>query len=226
MDQLLTTLGSIPPLAVYGFVLVWLAAESAGVPVPNEVVLLLAGSVAARHDVFYAAATIGAAVLGSVLGANLGYAIGRRGGRAAVLRLGRLVRLDEKRLDSIEVRFEDAGFIAIFLARITPLVRTLVSLAAGVLRMPRRTFEVATLAGSLLWCTVIVTVGYLLGANYTAALTLIGAYTIPAVLALVALVAGYILVHRILSRAATGHPSKAQVREVRAREREVREREV
>jgi len=196
MAQLLNTLTHIPPLAVYLFVALWLATESAGIPLPNEVVLLLAGSLAAQrgHPISPILLVI-IATAGSLVGASVAYMIGLRGGRAAVLRLGRRVRLDERRLDGVEAWFARSGTVAIFLARITPFVRTVASYPPGMLRFPRRTFLLATLAGSLIWCTVMVTLGDELGANYVVALRLITRFTVPAIVALVGLGAAYFWLH-------------------------------
>ncbi|MBF6591564.1 MAG: DedA family protein [Ktedonobacterales bacterium] len=217
MDQLLASLTQIPPLAVYGFVLVWLAAESAGVPLPNEVVLLLAGSLAAKGEVS-APVLVVVATLASLLGASIAYTIGLRGGRAAVMRFGRYIRLDEQRLDAIEVWFARAGVFAILIARITPFVRTVASYPAGMLRMPRRTFVLATLAGSLVWCTVMVTLGDLLGNNYTAALKLIEKYTVPAVAVVAVLIVAYLWLHNRLKHAQPRGLTEAGVRAIHERE--------
>lgn len=206
LHSVVMTLGQIPPLAVYGFVLLWLAAESCGVPLPNELVLLLAGSIAAQGKLSVPLLIV-SATLGSLLGASAAYAIGLRGGRLAVLRFGRYIRLDEARLDSVEAWFARTGAVAIGIARITPFVRTVASFPAGMLRMPRRSFLAATALGSLIWCTVLVVVGDLLGANYQIALTLIERYTIPAIIVLVALIGGYFWLHRRLSHVGAPQPA-------------------
>ena len=183
------------------FAFLWLAAESCGLPLPNELVLLLLGSLIEQRGApgeLVALALI--ATGGSLLGATAAYFIGARGGRAAVLRVGRYLRLDERRLDSVERWFNTSGGFAIGVARITPFVRTVSSFPAGVLRLPLRTFLIATAIGSLLWCVTLVTVGYLLGADYMIAVNLIERYTIPAVIVLVALIAGYIWLHQRLAR--------------------------
>ena len=224
MNQLLQGLGTIPAVVVYLFVLLWLGAESTGVPLPNEIVLLLAGSLAAQGRGLSPVLLIVVGTAGSLAGASSAYAIGRRGGRTAVLRFGRFLRLDERRLDAVEAWFAHTGAFAIFIARITPFVRTVASFPAGMLRLNRRTFLLATLAGSLLWCTVMVELGNALGANYRIALNLITQYTLPAIVVLAALVAGYFWLHGKLARA-TGRPVDAKEAEVlRERERE-RERE-
>lgn len=214
MQSFIAGLGHVPASLVDLFVFVWLAAESCGVPLPNELILLLAGSLAAQHsDPVGLVALAIIATVGSLLGASVAYYIGARGGRAAILRYGRIVRLDERRLDMVEQWFARSGAFAIGVARITPFVRTVSSFPAGVLRMPLRVFYSATVIGSLLWCVTLVSVGYLLGANYMLAVTFIQRYTLPAIIVLVALVAGYLWLHQRLSHLgeanAKGEPGKA-----------------
>lgn len=204
IQQFISGLSNIPPLAIYAFVVVWLAAESCGVPLPNELVLLAAGSVASQHVVSPVVLVI-LATLSSVAGASAAYAIGRRGGRAAVLRFGRYIRLDEDRLDAVERWFKQTGPVAVGLSRITPFVRTVASFPAGMLQLPFRTFLIVSTIGSLIWCTIMVTLGDLLGSNYTVALHFIERYTIPAIIVVVALFAGYIWLHNRLAH--VGHPS-------------------
>jgi membrane protein DedA with SNARE-associated domain len=220
MVQVLNSLASIPALAVYVFVFVWLAAESTGLPLPNEIVLLLAGSLAGRpgHGLS-AILLVMVALVGSLLGASIAYYIGLRGGRAAVLRLGRRFRLDEHRLDSVEAWFARSGAVAIFLARITPFVRTVASFPAGMLRFPPRTFLLASLLGSLLWCSVMVGLGNALGANYEVALRLIEQYTLPAIVVVVALIAGYFWLHRRLAHVGATPLTSEQTKLLEERER-------
>jgi membrane protein DedA with SNARE-associated domain len=220
MAQVLNSLASIPALAVYVFVFVWLAAESTGLPLPNEIVLLLAGSLAGRpgHGLSAMLLVI-VALVGSLLGASIAYYIGLRGGRAAVLRLGRRFRLDERRLDSVEAWFARSGAVAIFLARITPFVRTVASFPAGMLRFPPRTFLLASLLGSLLWCSVMVGLGNALGANYEVALRLIEQYTLPAIVVVVALLAGYFWLHRRLAHVGAAPLTSEQTKLLEERER-------
>lgn len=200
MQSFISGLAHVPAPLIAVFVFVWLAAESCGLPLPNELVLLLAGSLAAqRNDPVGLVVLALVATAGSLTGATAAYQIGVRGGRAAILRYGRVIRLDAKRLDMVEQWFTRSGALAIGVARITPFVRTVSSFPAGILRMPPRSFYTATLIGSLVWCVVLVTVGYVLGANYMVAVHLIEQYTIPAIIVLVALVAGYLWLHQRLS---------------------------
>ncbi len=198
VQHFLQTMTTVPPLAIYAFVFAWLALESCGLPLPNELVLLFTGSLAAHHIVS-PVALVAIAAVGSTLGATGAYEIGKRGGRAAVLRFGHYIRLDTERLDAVERWFGRAGAVAIGISRVTPFVRTISSFPAGMLRLPIRGFLIATLLGSLVWCTVMVTIGVVLGANYLVALDFIERYTIPAVVILVVLVAIYLFLHQRLS---------------------------
>ena len=208
MQSFISGLAHVPSPLVDVFVFIWLAAESCGVPLPNELILLLAGSLAAqRADPAGMVELTLIATAGSLLGATAAYYIGARGGRAAILRFGRYVRLDERRLDMVEQWFARSGALAIGVARITPFVRTVSSFPAGILRMPPRAFYTATLIGSLIWCAALVSIGYVLGVHYMVAVALIEHYTLPAIVVLAALVAGYFWLHQRLAH--LGEPSKA-----------------
>ncbi len=218
MQNFIHGLEAAPPLATYLFAFLWLAAESCGLPLPNELVLLLLGSlIEQRHSPGELVALALIATGGSLLGATVAYFIGARGGRAAVLRVGRFLRLDERRLETVERWFNSSGGFAIGVARITPFVRTVSSFPAGVLRLPLSTFLVATSLGSLLWCATLVTVGYALGADYMIAVNLIETYTVPAVIVLVALVAGYLWLHQRLTRIGVSSPVSQPVTAARIR---------
>lgn len=207
VQHFLQGMATVPPLAIYAFVFVWLALESCGLPLPNELVLLFTGSLAA-HGIVSPVALVGIAVVGSALGATGAYEIGKRGGRAAVLRFGHYIRLDTEQLDAVERWFGRAGAVAIGVSRVTPFVRTISSFPAGMLRLPIRGFLVATVLGSLVWCAVMVGLGVLLGANYLTALNFIERYTIPAIVIFVILVAIYLWLHQRLA-----HIGKARIKD-------------
>lgn len=221
MEQFLGGLASIPAVAVYLFIFAWLLFESAGLPLPNELVLLLCGSITAQpgHGLSPPLLVL-IATVGSLGGALLSYTIGYRGGRRLVLRVGRLLRIDERRVDSVEVWFARSGVVAIFLARITPFVRTVASYPAGMLRYPLRTFLIVSFLGSLLWCSVMVGLGHAFGRNYQVALRLIEEYTLPAIVVLALVVAGYFWLHGKLARTTERALSPEQVEALRKRERD------
>jgi membrane protein DedA with SNARE-associated domain len=136
------------------------------------------------------------------------------------------VRLDAQRLNMVEQWFSRSGAVAIGVSRITPFVRTVSSFPAGVLRMPLRAFYTATTIGSLLWCSVLVSLGYLLGVHYMIAVNLIERYTIPAIIVLAALVAGYFWLHQRLSHLGrAANAGKPTTRDASESASEVRGRE-
>jgi membrane protein DedA with SNARE-associated domain len=143
-----------------------IALENIFPPLPSEVFLPLAGFAAARGEMSLVAA-IAWTTLGSLVGAlvlyGIGAALGRDRLRALVDRMP-LVHLRD--VDRAEAWFTRHGAKAVFLGRMVPLVRSLISVPAGVERMPLALFAALTTAGSLLWNTAFVLAGYTLGENW------------------------------------------------------------
>ncbi|MBI1798471.1 MAG: DedA family protein [Candidatus Eisenbacteria bacterium] len=140
----------------WGYVGIFLlmAIESTVFPLPSEVVIPPAAYWATQGR-FSLWAVIAAATLGSWAGAALSYAVARGVGRPMILRWGRYALVPEAKWLLAErwiLRYSAAG---ILFARMLPVVRHLVSLPAGAARMPFRTFSLMTLAGSLVWCSVL-----------------------------------------------------------------------
>jgi membrane protein DedA with SNARE-associated domain len=155
-----------------------LMAIDALLPVGGELIMLYAGvlaadAVAGHHATFLGAtltpgletyvvlATAGS--LGYLLGALVGWAIGLRGGRALVERHGRWLHLGPERLARAEAWFARWGSWAVFLGRITPLVRSFISVPAGVFRTPLGRYTALTLLGSIVWCFAFAAAGWALG---------------------------------------------------------------
>ncbi|MFB7875019.1 DedA family protein [Nocardia sp. NPDC056064] len=143
-----------------------IALENLFPPLPSEVILPLAGFTAGRGR-FSLAEVLLWTTLGSVVGAlalyGFGVALGRDRLRRIVDRLP-LVRLSD--LDRTEAWFARHGDKAVFFGRMIPIFRSLISIPAGVERMPLGRFTLLTTAGSLLWNTVFVLAGYFLGENW------------------------------------------------------------
>ncbi|MPZ73307.1 MAG: DedA family protein [Nitriliruptorales bacterium] len=130
---------------------------------PSEVVLPFAGFLAAQGRLPLIPVIVWATV-GSVAGALVLYLAGARLGRARLRRLiGRLPLVAVDDLDRAEAWFDRHGGRAVFLGRLAPVVRSLISVPAGVERMPPPKFVAYTAAGSGLWNTLFVSLGYLLG---------------------------------------------------------------
>jgi membrane protein DedA with SNARE-associated domain len=142
-----------------------MAVESVFPPIPSEVVLPLAGSLVAGGTMSFLVAVL-AATAGSVLGAWVLYALGRFGGRPALLRLGPLLRIDEARLSRAEAWFDRHGDLLVVVGRLLPGLRAVVSLPAGTARMPLWRFTALTALGSLIWNAGLIGVGDALAARW------------------------------------------------------------
>ncbi|HUY55920.1 MAG TPA: DedA family protein [Candidatus Nanopelagicaceae bacterium] len=171
MTHILFQLTHLPPLGVYGFVLLWLAAESAGLPLPDEAVLLTLGFLAHRGTVSLPPLIL-CAVAGSAIGAAISYQIGYALGRPVVARIASRVGISDARLTEAEVWVRRRGGIGVFLTRVIPFARNLASYAAGIASIPPRIFYPAMLLGALVWCTTVTSVGDALGAHYATILRL------------------------------------------------------
>ena len=135
-------------------VVLLMAMESSILPVPSELVIPPAAYWASQGRMTYTGVVI-AGTLGSFLGAMVMYAASRWLGRPLVLRWGRYVRITPEKLERAErflARYETGG---VFFARLLPVVRHLIGIPAGIVRMPIVPYSIATITGSALWCGVL-----------------------------------------------------------------------
>lgn len=140
-------------------IIVLMAMESSVIPVPSEVVIPPAAFLAARGDLSFAGVIL-AGTLGSYIGAALSYWISLFVGRPVVRRFGKYFFITPEKLERAEVwlqRYEAGG---VFFARLLPVIRHLISIPAGIVRMNFWVFSVVTIAGSALWCTVLAYLGH------------------------------------------------------------------
>ena len=142
-----------------------MAVESVVPPMPSEIVLPLAGSQLAGGYLAFLIAVL-AATVGSVVGAWALYAVGRFGGRPLLLRLHPLLRIDEARLARAEAYFARRGDWLVLVGRLVPGVRALVSVPAGMARMPLGRFTLLTAAGSFAWNAGLIEAGRLLAQRW------------------------------------------------------------
>lgn len=138
-------------------------------PIPSEVVIPLAGFVAANGDL-RVGLVVAAGSVGSLAGAVLWYEVGRRIGerrlRAWVQRHGKWLTLSEKDLDRAQAWFRRHGNAAVFIGRLMPGVRTFVSLPAGFASMPFGPFLGYSTIGTAIWTAALASAGVVLQANY------------------------------------------------------------
>ena len=155
-------------------VALWVAIESVIIPIPSELVLPFAGflvgtgaelePLTGRPWSYWLVVLAG--TLGATVGALVAYAIGAWGGRPLIQRWGRFIGITEADLDRAEAFFARYGEAASFFGRMVPVIRSLVSFAAGVSRMPLGRFIVFTFLGSLPFTALLVLAGVQLGANW------------------------------------------------------------
>ncbi|MGA0605511.1 DedA family protein [Phenylobacterium sp. VNQ135] len=144
-------------------------AENVIPPIPSELIMPLAGFAAARGDLSFAGVVI-AGTAGAVAGAYGWYEVGRRVPDATlerwIGRYGRWLTLDRDDLDRARQLFRRRGGLAVFVGRLIPAVRTLISVPAGLTRMPHAPFLAWTTAGTAIWTLLLAATGYLLEHEY------------------------------------------------------------
>ncbi|SCE77785.1 membrane protein DedA, SNARE-associated domain [Micromonospora matsumotoense] len=172
------------------------ALENLFPPIPSEVILPLAGFAAAQGRISLVGAILWT-TLGSVVGAwvlyGIGAALGRDRMRAIAARLP-LVKLSD--VDRTEAWFLKHGVKAVFFGRMIPIFRSLISIPAGVERMPILTFLLYTTLGSLIWNTTFVLAGFLLGDNWHVVEEYVGSFQKVVIVVCVA-AAGWFVVNRV-----------------------------
>lgn len=155
--------------AQYGYLLIFGAVllENAGVPSPGHTVML-AGGALAQQGHLWLPLVIATGAIAAIFGDNIGYMIGRRGGRALLERYGHRFFVTSETIDKAEHFFEQHGPKAVFLARFVTGLQTVGALLAGASRMHWRTFFRWNLLGAVTWATTYALLGYLFGASWQA----------------------------------------------------------
>ena len=141
-----------------------MAIESCNIPLPSETIMPFAGYLVSKGEMnFHVAAFAGA--VGWVLGSVPSYYIGYCGGRPFFEKDGKWLLVSKKDLDEADEWVDKYGDWAFFICRMLPVVRTFISLPAGILKARKRTFFTLTFLGSLIWCYLLVYVGVKMGQN-------------------------------------------------------------
>ncbi|MDQ6859583.1 MAG: DedA family protein [Verrucomicrobiota bacterium] len=190
----------------YWGILILMAMESSIFPVPSEVVIPPAAFLAAQGHLDFTLVIV-AGTAGSYIGAAITYWVSRAVGRPLMMRYGRYFLLGPEKLERAEVwlaRYEAGG---VFFARLLPVIRHLISIPAGIMRMNFGVFSAVTLIGSALWCYIL---GYLgrkafqirpdLISNPDAMVAFIKSQSISIVLLVVLFAALYFVVMRLTAR--------------------------
>lgn len=156
---------SLIAMTGYGGIVILMGIESACIPLPSELIMPFAGYLVFEGTMKLVwVATAGA--IGCNLGSLVAYEIGCYGGRPLVERYGRWVLLGRRELDWADRFFARWGYLAVFIARLLPVIRTFIALPAGIARMPRGRFHIYTFLGSWPWCFALAWLGMKLGQNW------------------------------------------------------------
>ena len=147
----------------YAAVALFIMIESSGIPFPGETMLLLASFYAAVSHQLQIPLVIACAAFGAIIGDNIGYFIGRTGGRAFVIRYGRYVFIKPEHLTLAEAYFAKHGNKTVFFGRFIALLRAWAAFLAGLNHMHWRTFLFYNAAGGILWATIYGMLGYIAG---------------------------------------------------------------
>jgi membrane protein DedA with SNARE-associated domain len=138
--------------------------ESACIPIPSEAIMLFAGFSVSEGELTLAGIVV-AGVAGNLVGSWIAYAVGYYG-RLDLLEKNRLIHVSQKHLKWADEWFERYGTATVFFARMLPIIRTFISLPAGVAKMPFWRFSAFTLLGSIPWVLALALIGQSVGSNW------------------------------------------------------------
>lgn len=150
-------------------VVVLMAIESACIPLPSEIVMPLAGWMLIRGQNLPVIYTLVYGVYGAIgctIGSFVAYIVGRNGGRPFLVKYGKYFLISSHDLDVADRWFEKRGSWIAFASRLLPVVRTFISLPAGIARMNLLKFLIYAFAGSFIWCSGLAYAGYQLGEHW------------------------------------------------------------
>ena len=165
----LDQIASLAPVWGYVFIFLFMAVESSFIPFPSEIVMIPAGFLAARGELSFHAATpdlvvaVAVGLAGSIAGAYINYFLSARLGEPFLRRYGKWFFLSPAALDRACEVFNRYGAAATFVCRLLPAIRQLISIPAGIARMPLGSFTLFTALGAGLWTTVLAGTGFWLG---------------------------------------------------------------
>jgi len=151
--------------AGYWGIILAMTIESACIPLPSEIIMPFSGYLVTtgRFNLWMVSL---AGALGCLVGSTVAYWVGVWGGRPFLSRYGKYILISHKDLDTADRWFSKYGDWAIFFSRLLPIIRTFISLPAGIARMNFTRFAIYTFVGSLPWCFALAYIGKILGENW------------------------------------------------------------
>jgi membrane protein DedA with SNARE-associated domain len=174
-----------------------------GVPVGTEIVVPVAGALAATGHLSSWPLAAAVATAGEVVGGFILYAVGYYGGRPFVARWGKYLKLSEKKLDVFHAFYERHGNVVVFVCRFLPFVRGVSALPAGVSRMQKRYFLLYTLLGSAIFCFGLAWLGNAFGEHIGTIVPLIHRFSTIAIALLLLALAAYVVARIARKRASS-----------------------
>ena len=167
----------------FGYLGVFLliAIENVFPPIPSEVILLFGGFMTTFSDMNIVGVII-SSTLGSVLGAIILYYIGKILNKERLKKIitskpGKILRLKPEDIDKADEWFDTKGNKTVFFCRFVPIIRSLISIPAGMSEMPMKKFLIYTAAGSLIWNAALTIAGSIVGENWTSILDIMDKYS-------------------------------------------------
>lgn len=149
----------------YAAIVILMALESACIPIPSEIIMPFSGYLVWMEKFSFLWVIIWGTI-GNLIGSIIAYFVGFYGGRPLIEKYGRYVLISSHDLDQAEKWFKKYGSISVFFSRMLPVVRTFISLPAGVARMPFWKFSFYTFLGSLPWAFLLTYAGLIMGENW------------------------------------------------------------
>ena len=197
-------------------IVVAMALESCCIPLPSEIVMPLAGVMFVEGKLlagvnFWLGLVLLAlaGAIGCLIGSSAAYGIGYAGGRPLMLKYGRYVLISQHDADLADRFFQKWGGATAFFSRLMPIVRTYISLPAGITKMPFIKFCIYTFLGSFPWCFLLAYVGTVVGNNLSVLTPIFRSFEVVIIIALVILLALYIWRHILNDRKARAEQAAA-----------------
>jgi len=195
-----TITGLLASLGYVG-VFVLMTIESAGIPIPSELIMTFAGFLSSGANApmnWIVAAIVGS--LGTGAGSAIGYAIGAWGGKPMVDRYGKYIGVNTDKMVWAEKWFCKFGESAVFYTRLLPVVRTIVNVPAGLLGMNFYKFMAYSMAGALPWCLVLSYLGFSLGEQWESIMGYAHILTYAVVAIVVLIIVGAVVLYILVRR--------------------------
>jgi len=166
--------------------------EATSLPIPSEIIMGVAGFLVYKGEMNLFLAAFFAA-LGNITGSTLIYFIGAKGGRPIIKKYGKYLDFTEEKFDKVDAWFNGYGNKIIFFSQLLPIVRTFISLPAGILKVNFPRFMAYTFVGSFIWCLGLTWVSSLLGAEWEKLSDYLKQFEVVVIIGILALIAYFVL---------------------------------